>query len=55
MAKQTVKGKDFQQRFFARMGGTEQFRLLFDHLPEIGFFAKDHECRVVAASPLSVR
>jgi AraC-like DNA-binding protein len=55
MAKPTTSGRRFQQRFFERMGGMEQFRLLFEHLPEIGFFAKDHECRIVAASPLTVR
>lgn len=55
MAKKPITGRAFQEAFFWRMGGMQQFRLLFDHLPEIGFFAKDHECRVVAASPLSLR
>lgn len=55
MPKNTLTGRAFQQAFFQRMGGAQQFRQLFDHLPEIGFFAKDHECRVVAASPLTLR
>ncbi|WP_166443069.1 AraC family transcriptional regulator [Phragmitibacter flavus] len=41
----------FQNAFFRRMGDTQQFRLLFDHLPDIGFFAKDAEGRFVAFTP----
>lgn len=37
------------------MGASQQFRLLFDALPEVHFFAKDRESRFVAASPEVVR
>ena len=37
-----------QAEFFARMGGRQQFQALFDHLPDVHFFAKDAEGRFVA-------
>ncbi len=39
-----------QAAFFRRMGGPEQFRALFDHLPDVHFFAKDAEGHHIAAS-----
>jgi AraC-like DNA-binding protein len=36
--------------FFARMGGWQQFQALFDHLPDVHFFAKDAKGHFVAAS-----
>lgn len=38
----------FQRAFFKRMGLTQQFRALFEHLPDTDFFAKDTEGRFVA-------
>lgn len=40
----------FQADFFRRMGGPQQVRELFDHLPEVAFSLKDGRSRVVAAS-----
>jgi PAS domain S-box-containing protein len=40
-----------QARFLARVRSDSQFHRLFDHLPEVYFFAKDAEGRVVAANP----
>lgn len=37
------------------MGFSQQFRLLFDSLPEVHFFAKDRDSRFVAASAEVVR
>ena len=39
-----------QADFFRRMGVGQQFSLLFGHLPDVHFFAKDAEGRFVAAS-----
>lgn len=39
-----------QEEFFARMGGMQQFQRLFEHLPDVHFFAKDREGRSIAAS-----
>lgn len=41
----------FQQDFFARMGGPQQFQQLFEHLPNAYFFVKDRQSRMVCASP----
>lgn len=38
----------FQKTFFKRMGLTQQFRALFEYLPDTDFFAKDTEGRFVA-------
>lgn len=40
--------RQFQRAFFKRMGLTQQFRALFEHLPDTDFFAKDTEGRFVA-------
>jgi AraC-like DNA-binding protein len=45
-----VNQQVFQQNFFRRMGGGHAFRELFDHLPELDFFAKDRDGRFVACS-----
>ena len=37
-----------QAEFFGRMGGRQQFQALFDHLPDVHFFAKDADGRFVA-------
>lgn len=41
---------EFQQRFFERMGGQQQFQRLFEHLPGVYFFVKDRQSRMVCAS-----
>ncbi len=41
---------DFQQDFFARMGGPQQFQQLFEHFPDAYFFVKDWHSRMVCAS-----
>lgn len=38
-----------KERFFKRMGGRQQFQALFEHLPDVHFFAKDADGRFVAA------
>ncbi|WP_050027917.1 AraC family transcriptional regulator [Verrucomicrobium sp. BvORR034] len=40
----------FQASFFRRMGSLQQFRELFDYLPDVEYFAKDTESRFVAIS-----
>lgn len=40
----------FQQQFFEQMGGPQQFRQLFEHLPGSYFFVKDRHSRMVCAS-----
>lgn len=42
--------KRFQAAFFRRMGSLQQFRQLFDYLPDVEYFAKDTEGRFVAIS-----
>lgn len=37
-----------QASFFARMGYTQQFRALLEHLPDVYFFAKDAQGRFMA-------
>lgn len=37
-------------RFLRRIGTGSQFYQLFDHLPEISFFAKDRQCRLMCGS-----
>lgn len=39
-----------KEAFFARMGGRQQFHALFDHIPDVHFFAKDVDGRFIAAS-----
>ncbi|HSJ02340.1 MAG: helix-turn-helix domain-containing protein [Verrucomicrobium sp.] len=42
--------REFQAAFFHRMGDAQQFRALFDYLPDVEYFAKDEESRFVAVS-----
>ena len=46
----TTTPRSAQAAFFARMGGWQQFQALFDHLPDVHFFAKDREGRFIAGS-----
>lgn len=46
---------DFQADFFQRMGLAQQFRALFELLPDTDFFAKDTEGRFVAIGAGMVR
>lgn len=47
--KQSIKEpREFQKAFFKRMGLMQQFRTLFEYLPDTDFFAKDTEGRFVA-------
>ena len=39
-----------QRDFLARMGGPQQFQLLFEHLQGVSFFVKDRQSRMVFAS-----
>lgn len=41
---------EFQREFLSRMGGTQQFQELFEHLPGVYFFVKDRRSRMVCAS-----
>ena len=50
-----LAGTAFQAAFFRQMGLSQQFRFLFDALPEVHFFAKDLDHRFVAASREVVR
>ncbi len=43
-----VARRRMQAEFFARMGGRQQFQALFDHLPDVHFFAKDADGHFVA-------
>ncbi len=43
-----VAAKAAQETFFWRMGGGQQFRFLFDQLPDVHFFAKDVHGHFVA-------
>lgn len=45
-----TKAAEKQAAFFARMGESQQFGLLLDHLPDVHFFVKDREGRFVAGS-----
>ena len=42
--------REFQAAFFRRMGLAQQFRVLFEYLPDVDFFAKDAEGRFAAIS-----
>lgn len=39
-----------QHAFFKRMGDQQQFQALFEHLPDVHFFAKDKEGKFIAGS-----
>ena len=45
-------GPVWRKQFLANLGPQTHFYHLFDHLPDVAFFAKDHECRILAASRL---
>ena len=42
--------KSIQSAFFASMTDPQAFRLMFDQLPNVFFFVKDRESRLIAAS-----
>jgi PAS domain S-box-containing protein len=42
--------RHFQKAFFSRIGELQAFRELFEHLPDLYFFVKDRQGRMVAAS-----
>ena len=44
------KAADARTRFLRRVGADTPFYRLFDHLPEISFFAKDRQFRLMCAS-----
>lgn len=39
-----------RESFLRRIGGDTPFYRLFDHMPDVSFFAKDHRCRLMCAS-----
>ncbi len=39
-----------QSQFFAEMADPQAFRAIFDHLPDVYFFVKDRQSRIIAAS-----
>lgn len=47
-----VNSEHLRAVFLKQIGTQTPFYQLFDHLPDIAFFAKDIECRIVAASRL---
>jgi hypothetical protein len=42
--------KSLQSAFFASMADPQAFRLMFDQQPNVFFFVKDRESRLIAAS-----
>lgn len=40
----------WQEAFFSQVDVSTPFYRLFDHLPDVAFFAKDFRCRIVGAS-----
>jgi AraC-like DNA-binding protein len=44
--------EQLRTRFLSEMGPDTPFYQLFEHLPDIAFFAKDLKCRIVGASRL---
>lgn len=46
----TLRAQSLQADFFKRMGCSQQFRMLFEYLPDVHFFAKDVNGHFVAAS-----
>ena len=45
-----AEGRALQAAFFAGMAGARQFWALFEHLPDVDFFAKDTAGRFVAGN-----
>jgi PAS domain S-box-containing protein len=50
MSRPRQKATADRERFLRRIGSDTPFYRLFDHLPEISFFAKDHHFRLMSAS-----
>ena len=48
-------GRAFKERFLERMHSPQQMQQLFNHLPDVYFFAKDREGRFVMGNELFVR
>ncbi|TWU07718.1 AraC family transcriptional regulator [Stieleria varia] len=44
-----------QQEFLQRVGPSQQFHLLFEHLPDVYFFFKDDQSRLLGASTAILR
>lgn len=42
--------RELQNQFFEAMGGPQQFHQLFSHLPDVYFFVKDAQSRMMGAS-----
>jgi len=49
-ASQTENACQLQEQFFEAMGGPQQFQRLFTHLPDVYFFFKDAESRMMGVS-----
>ena len=45
-------GPIWREQFLASLGPQTPFYHLFDHLPDVAFFAKDLQCRILCASRL---
>lgn len=50
LAPSAIDSASFQRDFFARLGDSQQFQQLFEHLPGVYFFVKDRQSRMVCAS-----
>lgn len=50
MLPSSVRAETARARFLRRIGPQTPFYQLFDYLPELAFFAKDHRCRLMCAS-----
>jgi AraC-like DNA-binding protein len=50
MSRPRLPARSARDRFLHRIGAETPFYRLFDHLPEISFFAKDHAFRLMCAS-----
>lgn len=47
---QTNPNAQLRRHFLSQIGPETPFYQLFEHLPDLAFFAKDHQCRIVGAS-----
>lgn len=45
-----ANARQLQEQFFEAMGGRQQFQQLFAHIPDVYFFFKDKESRMMGAS-----
>jgi AraC-like DNA-binding protein len=45
-----MNNRQFQKAFFSRVGELQAFREVFEHLPDLYFFVKDRQGRMVSAS-----